>query len=141
MTTQELTDRIEIRELCARYCRAMDDGDAAGWAGMFTPDGVMEGSSGITEGREALTALVPRVTGTGIHTTTDSVVEFDGDSARHWCTVVVFTRTEGSQNGIRLVGRYEDRLRRTPEGWRIERRVIQTPYRLLNAERASPSLA
>jgi ketosteroid isomerase-like protein len=131
MTTQELADRIEIRELCARYCRAMDDGDAGTWASLFTDEGMMEGSTGITEGREALEALVHRATGSAIHTTTDSVVEFDGDSARHWCTVVVYNRTaDRGGNDVRLVGRYEDELRRTPEGWRFQRRSVATPYRL-----------
>jgi hypothetical protein len=90
----------------------------------------MNWSSGISEGYEALKELVPRVTGQGIHTTTDSVIELKGDSARHWCTVVIYTRTPGSPHEVRLVGRYEDELRRTPAGRRIKCRDVQTPYRL-----------
>jgi uncharacterized protein (TIGR02246 family) len=42
MAKLDVSDRIEIEELLARYCHRVDHGDAEGWAGLFTPDGSFE---------------------------------------------------------------------------------------------------
>lgn len=56
-------DRIEIDELYARYCWALDTGDTEGYIALFTPDGEAseETSSGATEvykGRDEIRKLV-----------------------------------------------------------------------------------
>ncbi|MDZ7729253.1 MAG: nuclear transport factor 2 family protein [Dehalococcoidia bacterium] len=47
-------DRLEIQELYARYNHALDFGDASGWAGCFTPDGVFASPNGTFSGTEQL---------------------------------------------------------------------------------------
>ena len=47
-------DHVEIQQLYFNYARAIDSGDAEGYAGMFTPDGMFGNS---VEGREALIAF------------------------------------------------------------------------------------
>jgi uncharacterized protein (TIGR02246 family) len=42
MAKLDVSDRIEIEELLARYCHRVDHGDAEGWANLFTPDGSFE---------------------------------------------------------------------------------------------------
>ena len=42
MAKLEISDRIEIEELLARYCHRVDHGDAEGWAALFTPDASFE---------------------------------------------------------------------------------------------------
>jgi uncharacterized protein (TIGR02246 family) len=37
--TSELRDALAIRALCERYAQAVDAGDGAAFAGVFTPDG------------------------------------------------------------------------------------------------------
>jgi len=123
---RELMDRVEIRELTARYNRCFDDQDAAGWAEVFTDDGTLEVLGGQTvEGRDALRAMC-EATGYGtVHTTTDAVIEIDGDAATQVCTLVLAHRTrEPKTSTFGLTGRYEDELVRTPAGWRFRRRTI-----------------
>jgi uncharacterized protein (TIGR02246 family) len=42
MRKLDVSDRIEIEELLARYCHRVDHDDAEGWAALFTPDGSFE---------------------------------------------------------------------------------------------------
>jgi hypothetical protein len=45
-------DRIEIQDLYASYCHAVDDLDGERWAGLFTRDGVFTPSVGTGTGKE-----------------------------------------------------------------------------------------
>jgi hypothetical protein len=42
MRKLDVSDRIEIEELLARYCHRVDHDDAEGWAALFTHDGSFE---------------------------------------------------------------------------------------------------
>jgi len=85
----------------------------------------MDGASGVTSGREALAQLITRFAGRSIHTTTDAIIEVDGDRGHQSCTVIVYTRARvGQPHAVRLVARYDDELRRTPDGWRIAHRRV-----------------
>jgi hypothetical protein len=58
----KVADRLEIQELYARYCHAVDAFDGPAWADCFTPDGVMYPATGIDagsvwRGRDALEEL------------------------------------------------------------------------------------
>jgi hypothetical protein len=46
------TDRIEIQDLYATYCHAVDDLDGERWAELFTSDGVFAPSVGSGTGKE-----------------------------------------------------------------------------------------
>ena len=123
-------DRAEIRDLAGRYSHALDLGDPAAWAEVFTEDGVMEmvaqgyditgdqlrGLAGTGEPRE----------GGGRHIPTTFVIDGAGDDAsmRSYVTVV------GTADPARIVfqGRYEDRLRRVDGRWRIAHRRILTDW-------------
>ena len=53
-------DRMEVYEVCARYCWYVDEGDSEAWADLWTEDGVF---AGVTpeplRGREALKGVPP----------------------------------------------------------------------------------
>ncbi len=121
---QQLFDRMEIRELTARYNHAFDDQNAQAWAAVFTADGAMEVAGGDTvQGREALAAMCLAVGYGTVHMTTDAVTTIDGDHARQVCTLILARRTrEPATRVFQLTGRYEDELVRTPDGWRFKRR-------------------
>ena len=135
MSMDELTrqfrvvqDQLAIRELTARYNRAVDDVQSDEFAGTFTEDGEFWiGRDGrVVAGREAI-ARMSRAGGYGrVHMTFDSIVEVDGDSATQLCNALIGKRSAGREPGSShwtTTGRYEDELVRTAEGWRFRKRI------------------
>jgi hypothetical protein len=125
---------LELMTLEAEYARSWDTADAEGWAAVFTDDGVFElvGSRGrptqTYEGRAALRRFCEVVNGewTGLHLmhVPQLVVEGDGASGRvhfEWTSVARSDGTHTVQG--RTYGYYDVSYRRTPEGWRMARRV------------------
>jgi uncharacterized protein (TIGR02246 family) len=125
-----LRDRIQIRELTARYNRCFDDGDPEGFAATFTEDGVMEVTGGpTTTGRDALAEMCRHTPYGIVHVTVDATVEVDGDRAVQDVTLLVVARpapdapAHARSSRLQRSGRYHDELVRTPEGWRFARRT------------------
>jgi hypothetical protein len=56
------------------------------------------------------------------HLTGNVVATGDGHTATGAAYVLVYTTEKGSPPSMRSSGRYDDRLRRTPEGWRFAER-------------------
>ena len=117
-------DHAEIQRLYARYNLAIDSGDAEGWAGVFTEDGVF----GNSEGRAALIEFAK------------SFYEGQGGNARHWNTNVDVTATRDGAEGtcylqlwnvgvrpatITVTGVYHDTLVKTAGGWRFKTRRVE----------------
>ncbi len=118
---EELVARAEIIELTSRYGRAMAEGDAEGWANLFTDDGaLLSAFSGETRGHDALRDMATNVSRGprgGLLAIVDFMITIDGDQAEQVCTGVIVER--GDQP---IVGRYHDELERTPAGWRFRQR-------------------
>ena len=116
-------DKVEIAELAARYNRAIDSGDAEGWAATFTEDGVFEGSQGKVQGREALVHFVEdreqRATSQQRHWNNNFVIEGDGDSATLTCYLLLMSGSE-----VAAIGSYDDVLRRVDGAWRFAHRTV-----------------
>jgi uncharacterized protein (TIGR02246 family) len=123
-TLATLLDRIEIRELSARYNHAFDDALSEEFAATFTQDGVFEmvGTRTLV-GRSEIAAFTAGIGWGVVHATTDAIVEVMGDSARQVCTLLVATRNRaGKRQHLLATGRYTDTLERTDEGWRFAKR-------------------
>ena len=118
-TVLSTQDYLDIQQLYARYAMTIDSGDAEGWANTFTPDGVFNNSS---RGHDALVQFV--------HDWRD---KRNGADRRHWNSNLVLTPTdEGVSGSVYLLlldtgvrppvpnmsAVYEDRLVKTPQGWR-----------------------
>jgi 3-phenylpropionate/cinnamic acid dioxygenase small subunit len=89
-----LEDRLVIEETLARYVHAIDDGDAAAWAALFTPDGSLQvRDKAAVTGTDALQAMVHQ-----LHKRLD-------DRLRHSITNVIVDeiRTDGSAH-VRAYG-------------------------------------
>jgi uncharacterized protein (TIGR02246 family) len=124
---RNLLDRIEIRELTARYGRYFDDGDAEAFAGTFTEDGAMEVVNGPTaNGREELLSMCQNTPWGTMHVTVDPTIEIDGDRAIQVVSILVVQRAPNLKEKSAVVGsgRYVDDLVRTKEGWRFTRRRV-----------------
>ena len=123
-------DRAEIRDLAGRYSHAIDLGDSALWAEVFTEDGVMEmAAQGYNITGEQLRGLgadrEPRAGG-GRHIPTTFVIDGAGDEATMRSYVTVVSTADPAR--IVFQGRYEDRLRRVDGRWRIAHRKILTDW-------------
>ena len=122
-------DHVEIRNLAGRYSHALDLGEPAAWAEVFTEDGVMDmAAQGYEIEGDALRSLARDGEPSGSrHIPSTFVIDGAGDEAtmRSYVTVV---STTGDAARIVFQGRYEDRLRRVDGKWRIARRRILTDW-------------
>lgn len=116
-----------IRRLTATYNDAWDDGRCDDWVAVFTPDArfSMTDTPDIV-GVDALREFAHAQRAGGfVHTTTDHVVDVDGDTAVQTCRLILSNRSPsrepGSANWL-TTGRYRDELRRTTDGWRFTHR-------------------
>ncbi|GAA0618813.1 nuclear transport factor 2 family protein [Sporichthya brevicatena] len=123
-----LADYVAIRELSARYNRAVDDCRFADFAQCFTEDGVFEVVGLATfRGRAEIEKNVSKFGFGTMHLTTDPTVEISGDSAVQICSVLVGNRQQNrSRFRFLTTGRYHDDLVRTPDGWRFTHRRVDT---------------
>ena len=115
-------------DLCVGYAFALDDRDWDRLRACFTPDvtsvyhgvGELQGYDAIEElCRGALEQL-----DASQHLLGNHLVDVDGDEAEATCYFQaehVRTGTEGGDN-FTVAGRYDDRLVRTGDGWRIAHR-------------------
>jgi hypothetical protein len=122
---------FECTRLAHRFCCLADQPDAAALASLFTPNGKFERGELRVESRadiEKMTASRPAGMVTR-HLLTTSLVEPIGDDAaegRHYC--LVYISGAGQSPDRPIVREYRDRYRLTGEGWRIESRLVLTPF-------------
>jgi 3-phenylpropionate/cinnamic acid dioxygenase small subunit len=129
-----LEDRAEINDLIIRYAEAVDNRDNATLANCFTDDAEATFAGVPVPGRggDAVVAFLSSLGGgaprpaTPIKTShlfMNVVVTLDGDEADARSSASVYSvRGEPEQVRIRGIS-YHDRMRRTPDGWRIAKRV------------------
>lgn len=123
-----LADRAEIVDVTVRYALALDTKDFDALDDVFTPDARADLLEDL-EGREAIKARIRRAIeplDRTQHLVGNHLVVVDGDRAT--CSSYLQSQhvrraAEGGPNFI-VAGRYEDRLIRTSNGWRIEFRRL-----------------
>jgi ketosteroid isomerase-like protein len=123
-------DVLALLNLQAEYADGADSLSGAAYASVFTEDGVLDAThTGIpaVAGRAAIARLMDDTFAQQTHnchmTTNQRVLSADGDRATGRC---YFFQRSILRNGGRteFSGRYEDEYRRTPEGWKISKRVL-----------------
>ncbi len=125
-----LQDKQEIAELCYRYGLTLDSHDWIGFATLFTSDANafyldMPPCRGYQAIEDTCRAALAPMSATQ-HLISNVVVRLDGDQAESSCYLQaqhVKAGTPGDDNFI-IAGRYDDRLVRTPDGWRIRERRL-----------------
>ena len=134
-TSTYVADRIAIADLMARYATMVDTRAWHLHPEVFTPDARADYAStgGPVGPANEVMAWLDRALAPwpiNLHLIANLAVEFDdGDHARSHCYFYApMGRPEGTgQFIITNAGSYEDRLVRTPGGWRIaERRCLMT---------------
>ena len=123
---QELADKDEIRELTARYCLAVAEGDADELVALFCPDGTFvtgdrqySGLAGLRELYGGLAAGVPPKPFIQNH-----VIEVDGDTATGRCGAEIRMVRKGE--AYTVAGHYADVYRRLDGRWRFLSRNFMT---------------
>jgi 3-phenylpropionate/cinnamic acid dioxygenase small subunit len=128
----ERSDRELITDVLVRYATGIDTKDWSLFRTCFTDDvqadyGEGVGSwSSVDAITDYMTAMHADMVDTK-HRLTNFVIEVDGDSATASTYVhAVLVVTNDPLTWYEPVGRYEDRLVRTSEGWRISHRVYHS---------------
>jgi 3-phenylpropionate/cinnamic acid dioxygenase small subunit len=141
---QTLIDERDIRNVAFRYCRALDTKDWALLDEVFLPDATGElGTPTTLVGIEAIRGRIQKALGhldDSQHLVGNHEIDVTGDTATHRCYLQaqhIRADASGSPNYI-VAGRYEDRLVRTPDGWRIAHRTLTVMWTEGNVTVAHP---
>jgi hypothetical protein len=133
-------DRALIEDLQARYLFAFDFGDAEGYAGTFTEDGILDYGGGEVKGRKAIAEFIaagrkrteearantpegqrPSI---GRHIISNIVVKIDGDKAHGVAYWTHMTSGPDGRGGVDFFGHYEDEMLKVNGEWLFARRRI-----------------
>jgi SnoaL-like domain len=133
--TRRLADRLEIDDLLTRYATAIDGRDWELLDTVFTADAHLDyrGAGGIEgpypEVRAWLAEVLPMFDVTQ-HLVLNRVVAVDGDTARARSAFSNPNRinVDGASQLFTVGGYYHDQLVRTPDGWRLSRRLEETSW-------------
>jgi hypothetical protein len=121
-----IRDRIAIRELTARYNRAVDDFLPEQWALCWTEDAEFWRDGQLTKGRAAIADISRRAGFSMVHMTFDPIISIDGDVATQRCYGIIGARSQGREPGTSqwvTSGNYVDTVVRTADGWLFQKRV------------------
>ena len=127
---QALQDRTDIADVLYRYSSAVDSFDNAGVRSAMADDiWAKYGNADPVEGGDKLASWIAEATATVIwqhHLLNVYHITIDGDQAKtlsYLTSYQVFK--ENPDAAIILVARYHDELKRTPDGWKISKRVME----------------
>jgi ketosteroid isomerase-like protein len=125
-----LQDRAEIEDVLYRYSSAVDSFDNAGVRSALADDiWAQYGNGDPVEGGDKLAAWIAEATASVIwqhHLLNVYHITIDGDQAKtlsYLTSYQVFK--ENPDAAIILVARYHDELKRTSDGWKISKRVME----------------
>jgi hypothetical protein len=128
-----MADREEIIDLAVRYTWALDTKDVEDLRNVFTPE-----ATAMLRGVECngVDEIIARIGGSILrldrtqHLVGNHQVTVDGDTGTHRCHLQSQHVREGVDGGDNFIvgGYYQDRVVRTPEGWRIAHRLMQQTW-------------
>lgn len=136
LSLQEISDRLEIHDLLARYSEAIDGHDFAALDDLFTPDAVIDytefgGPRGdLASTKHFLAKVLPAHSG-HFHLVGSTVIEVTGNraSVRSICHNPMLLAEADGASRIYFCGLwYRDTMMRTPEGWRISERYEEKSF-------------
>lgn len=119
-------DEQQIRRTLGQYSQLLDDGRFDRWSDLFAEDARLVLLGQVIGGRDAIRKYMMTVQGEGrrgMHVTTNSLIDVDGDGATA-TTDYLFVRPTAEGVGIVAAGRYLDQLVRHYDRWRFQVREI-----------------
>lgn len=132
---QELSDRVEIQNVLALYCEAIDGKDWEALDNFFTEDAVIDYTAmggikcTLQEAKAYLDRALEQFTG-GQHMIGVPLITFDGDTAKTRTILFnpMIVEREGRPHVFFAGAWYVDEFVRTEQGWRIRRRIEECGY-------------
>lgn len=139
-----MSDEVAIQQTLNAYSVAASLGDHVAMADTYLPDGVWEipGIDTRLEGREAIIAGADAITGAieyMVQLNSPAVIKVDGDTATAQCVIRECGKYAGRNTSLEVLGLYDDKLVRTPDGWKFAERIF-TIRGMHDFENAPPSL-
>lgn len=134
MPQSEVEDRYEIEQILVRYAQACDTRDMSLLQTIFIKDATTDyGGEHKYSSRQDINDLIMRMLGgcgPTQHVVTNFRIDVDGDTAKSTCYIRADHIGAGKMAGIRYEcwGEYIDDLVRTPAGWRIKHRTMNTRH-------------
>ena len=129
-SVQALQDRFDVTDVLFRYSTGVDSFDTAAVRSVLADEiWAQYGNSEPVTDPDALAAWIDEATATCIwqhHQLSPYRVEIDGDHAKalsYLTSYQVFR--EQPDAAVLLVARYHDELKRTADGWKISRRIME----------------
>lgn len=124
-------DQLKVRNLIARIAHLADTGDLDDYVRCFTPDARWEMPGAPRRGRDEILAGGKQRRASGEagpgsasrHVVNTVAVRVDGDVAEATSYWQFYVQTQTSPH-LQLMGQYDDRFLRTPEGWQLDHRRI-----------------
>ena len=128
----QLAAEAEIRNVIARLAHLADSGDLDEYITLFTDDAVWSMPTNTRRGRDDILAGAHERRATGMqgpgthtrHVNTTLWVRIEGPDDAVAGSYYLFLADCDTTPTIRSTGRYEDRFRRTPDGWKLAHRTI-----------------
>jgi 3-phenylpropionate/cinnamic acid dioxygenase small subunit len=128
-----MADREDIIDLAVRYTWALDTRNFEDLRNVFLPE-----ATAMLRGVECngVDEIIARVSGSILrldrtqHFVGNHQVTVDGDDGTHRCHLHGQHVKEGTPGGDNFIvaGYYDDRVVRTPDGWRIAHRLMQQTW-------------
>jgi 3-phenylpropionate/cinnamic acid dioxygenase small subunit len=136
LSLQEISDRLEIQDLFARYSHAIDERDWGALDALFTPDaridyGETGGAAGSFEEIKRWLPVALERFPVFQHMVATTKLTLDGDSATSRTILfnpMVHEDKDGNRQTFFIGLWYRDRLVRTAAGWRIAERYEEMAY-------------
>src|SRR3954469_25168080 len=129
-TIRALQDRTDIEEVLYKYSSAVDSFDKAGVRSCLADDihATYGNAEPVTDG-DTLANWIADATATCLwqyHLLNVYHVKLDGDTASTAASLTSYqVFEEDPKSAVILVARYHDELRRTDDGWKIAKRVME----------------
>lgn len=134
-TLQELSDRLEIQDLLVDYCYAVDTHRWDDLDDIFTTDAELDftATGGERGDLKSIKGFFDKALNLFVghqHLVATSKIEVDGDTAtgRTICHNPMWLNVDGAEKILYVGLWYHDTFVRTPDGWRISRRVQEKGY-------------
>jgi ketosteroid isomerase-like protein len=127
---QRFEDTEEIRRLRQKFHRYVNDGEQGRLASLYTDDALVDfGPDLVAKGRAEIDALFAKLAGNTSFIkqfSANHIVDVDGDTGSG--NAYVDARYAASGKSIIACASYDDKYRRTPDGWKFSEMIVHIHF-------------